>query len=149
MHKTILPFYILLCVTALSLLTACEKMTDDDTLDGQWRLTEIVTPTATTDVSDADVYWSIHSGLLQITSATAFNDSISSTFSRIRHEGDSLFVTQTYAHTRSTDILLADTTTALRAIGLPTAKTAFYIDSSKHRHLTLTAENIMLRLKKY
>lgn len=149
MHKTTLTFYIFLCATTLSLLTACEKMADDDTLDGQWRLTEISTPTSTTDMSETGVYWSFHSGLLQITSLTAFNDSISSTFSHIRHEGDSLYVTETYAHTRSTDVLLPDTTTALRPIGLPAPRIAFHIDSSKHRRLTLSAENIILRLQKY
>lgn len=156
MSKDAIHYYIIGVLACCFLLSACAKLSDDSTFDGQWRLTSIdyINPEAQTidsthDVSSKNIYWSFQSGFLCITVPGGITPDIASTMSPYRHDGDSLYIQATYAHFRATDSLLADTTTALSNVGLPAAKTALHIDDSHNRRLTLQAANIALHLKKY
>ncbi len=139
----------------LLLTVACSKTWDDSTLAGQWRLMSVdylnttsASPDSTLDTSASDIYWSFQDDLLQITTPYVANGVTAETFARYHHDGDSLHILATYAHFRDRDSLLADTTTALQALGLPAGRTSFHIDNSKSRHLTLRAKSLQIHLKK-
>lgn len=133
-----------ICVAAL--FATCDKLPDDDNLNGKWQMLEMYSSDDTghysifTDKRDSRTFWSFQLGLLQINSNDVHNGSTGETFARFTHNGDNLFINEIYVHYRDRDSLVADpASTAFSSVGIRGNATHFLISRQTGSQLILTS----------
>lgn len=141
-HLRILP----LLISIMLITAACAKLSDNDNLDGRWRLQSIHSKTsakqahytAFTDTRADNIYWNFQLDLLSITSAAPLNGHTGETTARFSYTPSRLSVTKTYIHYRDRDSLIVDpTTTSLERLGIRGNATDFRIERINKTSLIL------------
>lgn len=136
----------LLFILTVMGFAACDKLPDDDELNGKWQLLEIFSAdddgnfTQLNDRRESKTYWSFQLGLLQIVSYDVHNGSTGDTFARFTHSGDRLSVNEVFVHYRDRDSLVTDpASTAFVSVGIRGNSAQFLIDRLTKSQLVLTS----------
>lgn len=136
----------ILFISLLMLFAACDKLPDDDDLNGQWRLLEMYGIddngkfTQLTDKRESSTYWNFQLSLLYITSNDLHNGSTAVSFARFTHSGNTLSINEAYVHYRDRDSLVTDpASTAFATVGIRGNATQFVINRLTGSQLILTS----------
>lgn len=151
----ILPLFL----TALTAVSACNKVPENGPLDGYWQLMEIAsrqtpTDTALTHVEpqkSRGIYWAFQLRLLEIRTTTgALNGHTSQTMGRFRFTGDRLAITQLYIHYRASDSLVTDpATTAFEPLGITGCADTFRVERLDGHQMVLRSQDRRLTFRKF
>lgn len=136
----------------LSILTACDKISQDSMLEGMWQLTEL-TPATTAIPQDKRaeaIYWSFQLQMMQIhTPSYLHNGKTSHTVGLFDRDGDLIHIRQVAIHYANRDSLITDTSsTTLDQVGIHGTHADFQIERLSHRQLILQSDFCRLVLKK-
>lgn len=135
----IIPILILLC------LLACDKMDDNGKLDGNWQLTRW-TDNATGEVkadNSSKIFYTVKLQLIQFADQSSDDWPFIATFS---HKGDSLILTNIYAHRANTDSIAS--ATDLQRFGV-SSDGRFAINELTGSRMTLRNSTNTLTFRKY
>ena len=155
MNKYILTTLLII----LNYLAACNKMPDDNHLDGQWQLMEIQQEKETKDSlfsqvenkKDSLIYWRIHMDMLFIhTHKALLNGYTNDTAAKFIHKNNHLNITSTYIHWDSRDSLLTDpNTTILEPMGISGNAEDFVIEKLNKNQMVLVSGTKKLVFRKF
>lgn len=135
-------------------ISACDKIPDNNDINGSWQLLEFYTTdpnvepyvasygyySKRTDKRESHTYWNFQLGLLQIISDDLHNGFTNQSFAKYTLKNDMLQLNGTYIHYRDRDSLIIDPTgsNALQSIGIWSTTDEFVIQKLTSTDLILT-----------
>lgn len=155
--KSIVRLLLLLLLGVYS----CDKLPQNDALDGMWHLQKIhhlnsITQTEE-DVSAQQIYWCVQLDLLQIKSNKhlIYRDEVKgrdtyNAFCRFEHKGNSLNVNKVYLSFDVMDSLLTDPNTRImEPYGIVGCADSFHIEHLGSKQMILVSDDKRLMFRKF
>lgn len=153
--------YILLIVAIILEFTACDKLPQNDELEGMWHLQQIVhkdeVPERTENIKEKRYYWSFQLSMLQIYSNTdvIFEDKSAKQKTYIANcqffrSGYYLDISKVYLNLVEHDSLLVDPNTDLmERFGIVGNSDLFFIEHLGSKQMTLVSDEKRLFFRKF
>ena len=141
--------------------TSCDKLPQNDELDGMWHLQKIMhldeNNSYEENVLENRYYWNFQLDLMLIMSLSdlIYEDTANSlktdrAFCRFDYSNGQLFVHEVYLHFDNRDSLLTDrSTTLLERYGIVGCSDTFDIEKLNNKHMILVSENKKLFFRKF
>lgn len=149
---------LIFCVAAISAFMACDKISENGNLDGQWQVMEIRYQTETggydsvVDKKSEQIYWMFQLDLMGIRAKVPGQFELSDNYrSRFSHVGNRLNVFDIYYHEWNVkDSLVTDeASTIFYPYGIRGNKVSFEVEQLTHDKMRLRSDYAILSFRKF